>query len=89
MEDLIWMVEVVKLERLNRSRSKTHYIEPLNRPVPLIEDREPVDNILSELATKLTLRLFLQPPRRVVTLSRWPQHGDTRLRRTSARQAAP
>jgi hypothetical protein len=48
------MVEVEKLERLKRSRSKFTNLEPLNRLLPLIEDRELVDNILLVLATKLT-----------------------------------
>jgi hypothetical protein len=52
------MVEVEKLERLKRSRSKFTNLEPLNRLLPLIEDRELVDNILCVFANEIETQIF-------------------------------
>ena len=59
MEYLIGWSKGWRLERLKRSRTKVHESKPLNRPLPLSENRELVDNILSGFGNKLKLRFLL------------------------------
>jgi hypothetical protein len=54
------MVEVVKLERLKRSRSKIHKSVTAGiGPIPLIENRDLVDNILSVFGNEIESQILL------------------------------
>ena len=68
-----------RLERLKRARSKIHKSKPLKSPLPVSENRELVDNILSVFNDEIETQFLLPTPgcgdlRRIV-LPPW-QHGD-------------
>ena len=84
------MVEVVKPERLKRSRSKIHKSRTAESPrFPLIENREVVDNILSVFGNDIETQIFAVAGSGRDIGRVGPSTATPAFVGTSARQAAP